>query len=449
MKIPQQANKIFLLLILTLLVISPVNFAAGRKRSSAPPKKSKASKSSRPKGRNESRSRSRSAKNQRESRVNLAQVRDLMKRQGRRGAKLSKSEKKLLASYYAEQRRIAAARAAAIRAARLRAIRARDNALKNIAAANVLKDNTTGEDLEIRQASIEALGGKAGTVVVMDATNGRIYSIVNQAMGVGSPVKPCSTIKMVVGLAALQEKVFDPDLVVPASSSGINLTDALAKSNNPFFQEMGRRLGYEKVIYYAGNYGFGEKTGANYLGESEGFLPEEGEENTGHMSSHGDGFGFTAIQLAAFTGAIANGGNLYVPRVPRTPDEAENFKPELKRKIEMGEEERARLLTGMAGAVTYGTAKLAYDPQGPVAGKTGTCTGSSAKLGLFTSFSSVHQPKLVVTVITTGSGEAGKRAAEIAGKIYRSISHRMLRDSVSAPTAATIEVQPPALKNQE
>jgi cell division protein FtsI/penicillin-binding protein 2 len=135
--------------------------------------------------------------------------------------------------------------------------------------------------------------------------------------------------------------------------------------------------------------------------------------------------------------------------VPRTPDEAENFKPVLKRKIEMGEEERARLLTGMAGAVTYGTAKLAYDPQGPVAGKTGTCTGSAAKLGLFTSFSSVHQPKLVVTVITTGSGEAGKRAAEIAGKIYRSISHRMLRDSVSAPTAATIEVQPPALKNQE
>jgi len=221
----------------------------------------------------------------------------------------------------------------------------------------------------------------------------------------------------------------------------LNLTDAMARSNNPFFQALGRRLGFDRVIQYAQNYGFGEKTGVNYIGESNGFLPEEGEVDEGHMSSHGDGFGFTAIQLATFTAAIANGGNLYVPRVPRTPEDAENFQPVLKRKIAMNEESRLRTIAGMIGAVNFGTAKLAYDPVGQVAGKTGTCTGESRdKLGLFTSFSSVENPKLVVSVVTTGSTEAGKRAAEVAGRVYRAISYRFLKDSQSLPASASVEV---------
>ena len=98
------------------------------------------------------------------------------------------------------------------------------------------------------------------------------------------------------------------------------------------------------------------------------------------------------------------------------------------------------MLSGMIGAVNFGTAKLAYDPIGQVAGKTGTCTGERDKLGLFTSFSSVYRPKLVVTVITTGSTEAGKRAAEIAGRVYRALSPHFIREPVTAPASASIEV---------
>jgi cell division protein FtsI/penicillin-binding protein 2 len=325
----------------------------------------------------------------------------------------------------------------------LRAARARTAALLNIASANILKDNTTGEDPEIRRIAIDALEGRAGTAVVMDPNTGRVYTIVNQGMALGSPVKPCSTVKLIVGLAALHENVFDPNMDVQLARNGwgMNLTDALARSNNPFFQVLGRRLGYERVMKYATDYGFGQTTGVNYLGENPGFLPEAGEEETGHMSSHGDGFGVTAIQLAAFTAAIANGGTLYVPRVPRTPEEAANFQPEVRRKIEMTPEERLRLLTGMIGAVNFGTAKAAYDPVGQVAGKTGTCTGSSDKLGLFTSFSSINNPKLVVTVITNGPGQAGKYAADVAGRIYRLISPRFLKDTIiTSPAAASIEI---------
>src|SRR5262249_8691766 len=157
----------------------------------------------------------------------------------------------------------------------------------------------------IRRAALDALAGRAGTVVVMDPNNGRIFTIVNQQMALGSPVKPCSTVKLIVGLGALHEGVFDPNQDVPISAHySLNLTDAVAHSNNPFFQALGRMLGYERVMKYAMNYGFSQKTGANYPGESPGFLPEEGEEETGHMSSHGDGFGITAMQLATFTAAI-------------------------------------------------------------------------------------------------------------------------------------------------
>jgi penicillin-binding protein 2 len=321
--------------------------------------------------------------------------------------------------------------------ARLRAIHARDSALRNITADNILKDDPAGEDREIRAAAMKALQGRSGTVVVMDPNTGRVLTVVNQRMALGSPVKPCSTVKMIVGLAALHEGVFDPDQDVRVSTrKSMSLTDAVAHSDNSVFQVLGRMLGYDRVMKYATDFGFGSRTGVNYKGENEGFLPDEGEQETGHMSSHGDGFGVTAIQLAAFTAAVANGGDLYTPRVARSAEDVETFVAELKRKIVMTPEDRARLLAGMTGAVNYGTAKLAYNPLGQVAGKTGTCTGARDRLGLFTSFSSVDNPRVVVTVITTGSTEAGRRAAEIAGRIYAEICPRFFKERVTTPAAS-------------
>lgn len=367
------------------------------------------------------------------SSISDREARTLLRKRG----KLTRADRQKLSRHRSSRR--ARARAAAL--ARIRAIRARDEGLRNIAAENIGKDNSVGEDLEIRSAAIQALGGRSGTVVVMDSQTGRVYTVVNQQMALGSPVKPCSTVKMITALAALHENVFDPNEDIQfGRSASMNLTDALARSNNPVFNVLGRELGYENVMKYADNFGFGSKTGINYPGESDGFLPED---EVSLMCSHGTGFGVTAIQLAAFTAAIANGGNLYTPRVPRTADDAENFKPQLKRRIEMTPEDRMRLMAGMIGAVNYGTAKLAYNPLGQVAGKTGTCTGNRDKLGLFTSFSSVDNPRVVVTVITTGSTEAGKRAADIAGRIYGQIAPRFFRDRLVTPAAATTEIAAP------
>ena len=67
------------------------------------------------------------------------------------------------------------ARQAAI--ARQRAI---EQAMRDEAMSNIAKDDTTGEDLEVRRAAVAALGNHAGTVVVMDPKTGRVYTVVNQ-----------------------------------------------------------------------------------------------------------------------------------------------------------------------------------------------------------------------------------------------------------------------------
>jgi len=326
---------------------------------------------------------------------------------------------------------------------RMRALHAREEVLRSLAASNIEQDQDLGEDPLIRRAALEALEGRAGTVVVLDPNNGRVLATVNQRMAVGYPVKPCSTIKMVVGLAALREEVFDPTEEVSLSRRhSMSLSEAMARSNNPLFQVLGRLLGFDRVLFYARNYGLGERTGVNYPGESPGYFPtaDPGPAATGHMSSHGDNFGVTAMQLAAFTAAIANGGSLYVPQVIRSAEDLARFQPILKRQIEMTPEDRERVLDGMAGAVTYGTGKLAYSPIRQVVGKTGTCTGEEQdKLGLFTSFSSADRPALVVTVITNGYQEAGRRAAEIAGKIYAAILPQFVEESEAGDPAETAE----------
>ena len=102
--------------------------------------------------------------------------------------------------------------------------------------ALISRDDTTGED-EVRRAAVNALGHHIGTVVVMDPQSGRVYSIVNQEWALRRGFKPCSTIKLVTGVAGLG-KVIDPANTAEVSERyNIDLTDALAYSNNTYFQQ--------------------------------------------------------------------------------------------------------------------------------------------------------------------------------------------------------------------
>lgn len=319
------------------------------------------------------------------------------------------------------RRRAEAARLAAI--ARQRAI---DEGMRNEVESNIANDTTIGEDMEVRNAAIAALGHHAGTVVVMDPKTGRIYTVVNQEWALRRGFKPCSTIKLVTGVAGLCEKVIQPiETVSDGDRYRIDLTDALAYSNNSYFQHVGGEVGFDKMVTYARELGLGERTGINYANESPGKVPLfKSGYAVNHMSSHGDDFEVTAIQLASLVSAMANGGKLVVPHVPRTTAENTQFKTEVRRKINVENETWRRMLPGMIGAVNYGTGKKSYRPEQTVAGKTGTCIGQGAWLGLFTSYAPVVNPRLAVVVITRGTDAHNHLPAAVAGSIYRSLSSR-------------------------
>lgn len=319
------------------------------------------------------------------------------------------------------RRRAEAARQAAI--ARQRAI---DEGFRRETQANIANDTSTGEDLDVRAAAVSALGNTAGTVVVMDPKTGRVYTVVNQEWGVRRGFKPCSTIKLVTGVAGISEKVIAPiETVSDEGRHRLDLTDALAYSNNTYFQHVGAQVGFDKMISYAREMGLGERTGINYTNETPGKVPLfKSGWAVNRMSSHGDDFEVTAIQLGTMVSAIANGGKLLLPHLPRSDEENAHFKTEVRRKVSVDKETYSRLLPGMIGAVNYGTGRRSYRPEQTVAGKTGTCIGQGAWVGLFTSYAPVVNPKLAVVVITRGSAGRGKHAAAIAGNIYRALSPR-------------------------
>ena len=356
------------------------------------------------------------------------------KAEAERQAANRKAEEARRQAALAEKRR----REQAAREARERSL-AFERGLKTETQANIANDDTEGEDLEVRKAAVNALGNHAGTVVVMEPQTGKVLSIVNQDWGVRRSFKPCSTIKLVTGVAGLNEKVIGTDGNIKTRKFPLNLDDALAHSNNSYFQAVGVNVGNERIISYARALGLGEPTGINAENESAGKLPY-GNSNA-RVYSHGDDFEVTPLQLSVMVSALSNGGKMVVPQIPKTRAEKTNFRGYMKKQVELPQESLQRVLPGMIGAVNYGTAQRAADYSLNIAGKTGSCIGQGSWLGLFASVAPVVNPRLSVVVITRGSGERGKYASEIAGKIYKSLSHRF-NDGKDYVAKVPLELKP-------
>ena len=316
----------------------------------------------------------------------------------------------------------------AIREARERKI-AFERGLRTQTAANILNDNTDGEDLAVRRAAIAGLGSRAGTVVVMEAQTGKLLTVVNQEWAIKQGFKPCSTIKLVTGVAGLNERLINEDGGIGGSANGMKLDYALAKSNNYYFQRVGTNLGNTKMISYARKLGLGEPTGVNAGNEYAGRLPYGN--NNSRIYSHGDDFEVTPLQLAVLVSAVSNGGRKVVPRfdVPRI--ERTNYRARSASRLDIPRERVEGVLPGMAGAAEYGTARRGVDASMGVAGKTGSCIEKGSWVGLFASVAPVEDPKYAVVVITRGESERGKYAAAVAGRVYAVLRSRITRDKDS------------------
>lgn len=294
-------------------------------------------------------------------------------------------------------------------------------------ADSTANDTVDGEDLAVRRAAVSALGPFNGSIVVADPNTGRLLAVVNQNLAYKGGYEPCSTIKLVSALAGLNEGVIDgTSLLRIGRNRSIDLTDALAHSNNMFFANVGERLGFDRITHYAKLYGLGEKAALDIPEESPVGLPvAPPTSGLGMMTSFGEGFYFSPLQLAGLVSAIANGGTLYYLQHPHNAQEIAQFVPRLKRRLDI-EQWLPVIRPGMEGAVEYGTAKRAsFDQTQPILGKTGTCTDarSPIHLGWFASYNEIGANKLVVVVLLTGGGAVnGPVASGVAGAVYRNLT---------------------------
>jgi penicillin-binding protein 2 len=291
-------------------------------------------------------------------------------------------------------------------------------------------DNPDGDDLVVRRAAVDALGNQAGSIVVVDPNNGRILTMVNQKLALQSGFTPCSTIKLVTSLAALTEHVVDKDTTLHLGRYiNFNMTNALAKSNNQYFSALGNKLGFERVVYYAQMLGLGEKAGLDVDGELPGSIAEAPPKwgGVGLMTSFGEGFSMTPLELAGMLSSIANGGTLYYLQYPRSAAGIEEFSPRVKRTLEIAPNGIDDIKVGMRGAVDHGTAVRAnYDPNENIFGKTGTCTDfrAGSHMGWFGSFIESDKRPLVVVVMLTSpvKSVSGPLASGVAGAFYKNLS---------------------------
>jgi membrane peptidoglycan carboxypeptidase len=282
----------------------------------------------------------------------------------------------------------------------------------------------------------------------MDPLTGRVYSIVNQEWALRRGFKPCSTIKLITGVAGLSENAI-PQVDTVSDGYRIDLTSALAHSDNPFFQTVGTRIGSEKMVSYARELGLGEKTGINVPFEFAGKLPEIKVGVTERrMFSHADGFEVTPLQLGTLVSAMANGGKLLVPQIPHSAKELNKMSVKVRRQLPITTDVWQRMVPGMVGAVNYGSGRKAYDPTQTVAGKTGTCIGDNGWVGLFTSYAPLANPRLAVVVIAEGTDGRRHFPAAVAGEIYRQLNHRF-GTAINLQVASTLDDEEKEVADQE
>jgi beta-lactamase class D len=353
----------------------------------------------------------------------------------------------------AAARNVPAPRGIAVRAVRVSGHRAaivpRHRRFYERFSASSFADNLTqgdvidGEDPVVRDAAIAALGNMNGTALAIDPSNGRILAMVNQKLALSNGAEPCSTIKLTVALAALQEGIVTKD--TPVALGGgyhLTLTEALAHSNNLYFETLGRTLGFERVKHYANQLGLGELAGYNIKGEQLGTYPDEelpaALGGVGRMCSFGESVSMTPLQLGAIVASIANGGTLYYLQHPETPEEVAAFQPKVKRTLDI-----ARLIPemqdGMLAATQYGTARSLRTSftEFPVMGKTGTCSNNGTRFGWFASYADTPNGRIVTVIFLEGGRPTfGPKAAELTGQFYRALyDHSYFAPKPTSPIA--------------
>ena len=234
------------------------------------------------------------------------------------------------------------------------------------------KSFKTTLDFEVQKFTSELLKDKAGSVCVMDIYNGDIVSLVssptfeaNQFVhgldqkywnnliknemrpltnkAISGLYPPGSTIKTLVALSALENKIIRP--LDSFRCSGkielygekfhcwekdghgiVNLRKGIQRSCDVYFYEVARKLGVDRLSETAKRFGLGKKVLNGFIEEKAGVVPNTSWKKKyigqnwylGETLHSGIGQGYfqsTPLQLCLMTAQIANGGYKIEPRI--------------------------------------------------------------------------------------------------------------------------------------
>ncbi|PLX79863.1 MAG: penicillin-binding protein 2 [Desulfuromonas sp.] len=356
-------------------------------------------------------------------------------------------------------------------------------------------------DSSLQQTAEEAFGEQAGAAVVIDVRTGELLAMVNrpafdpaqfargisgdewmdllnnprhplQIKAIAGQYPPGSTFKIVTALAALKAGVANTHTSVDCTGSievggrefrcwkkkGHGHTDlkkALRESCDVWFYQVALEVGIDQIAKMARSLGLGARLNVLLDGEKSGLIPDMEWKKRRYnerwyngetvIASIGQGFVLaTPLQLAVMTAAVANGGDVWVPRLIQRVEDREGevvqeMTPELLNHAELSPEDLSAVRNALVAVVNenHGTGWATRLKEVTVAGKTGTSQVIRRKSdeeeeqdpgdetpyrfrdhALFVSYAPADNPEIAISVVVEHGRHGSSAAAPIARAIY-------------------------------
>ncbi|WP_066379069.1 penicillin-binding protein 2 [Anabaena sp. CA = ATCC 33047] len=324
-------------------------------------------------------------------------------------------------------------------------------------------------DLNVQLAAEKALGTRNGAIVALDPKNGAVlamvshptfdpnifskqklsqkdwqsvqgeeHPLVNRAL---SAFPPASTFKIVTKTAGLESGKFSPNTVLQTYGSltiggtrfgewnhagfgPLGFVGAMQWSSDTFFYQVGKAIGGPTLIEWTRKYGFGKKTGFEFVSEeSRGLVPDDKWKqkawkmpwtvgDTINMSIGQGALLATPLQVAVMFAVPANGGYRVQPHLLKDNEEARSWREAVKMKPST-----IKLLReGLRKVITEGTGKVLNKPTvPPVAGKSGTAEAWKGRIkqnhAWFGAYAPADQPEILIVAFAEHSGGGGGSVA--------------------------------------
>ena len=341
-----------------------------------------------------------------------------------------------------------------------------DYNLKNGAAAIVMDPNTAEILAMVSKPDFDCNDPDALPSGVIDENWGGfndpedekyLWQTIFRNKAVMDTYEPGSVFKAITAAAAIEENLVTintPEVCRPISLAGHTIDcwskgghgqedflHAVYNSCNPVFVKTALDLGINKFYEYFEMFGFREKTGIELLGEPsadelKAVQHTDPKEIDLAVSSFGQRFQITPIQLITAYSAIANGGNLMKPTIIKQITDSEGniikkFEPQVIRKV-ISEETAREICSILEGVVTEGTGKNAYVAGYRIGGKTGTSQTLTTEIDgryivSFMAIAPSDKPQIVVLVVLDHPQNemhlrsGGILAAPVAGRLTEEI----------------------------